>query len=202
MSNWDARTIETYDRSAEQLAEYFAGIGPRVADIERGLGLAGVGSTAKVVEIGCGDGRDAVEIVPRVASYEGVDPSAGLLELARKKLPDVSFVLADALTYKYPTNLDVIFAFASLLHVDIDGMGDALDYASAALRPGGIYYMSLKEREVYTQELQTDQYGERMFYYYTPEIIELQAGFGFDPVYVDHQQVGSTQWFTLALQKN
>ena len=57
--------INTYNKSARELSEYFQGIGPRVKDItnvfnyfpkERHLAL-------KVIEIGCGDGRDAKEII-------------------------------------------------------------------------------------------------------------------------------------------
>jgi len=32
--NWDTKTIDTYDKSARALADYFKGIGPRL-----GLGL-------------------------------------------------------------------------------------------------------------------------------------------------------------------
>jgi hypothetical protein len=61
--NWHERTLQTYNESAEELAEQFKGIGARTQDIERGLSLTGSGRNARVVEIGCGDGRDAEEIV-------------------------------------------------------------------------------------------------------------------------------------------
>lgn len=65
-------TISTYDKSAKELAEYFKGHGTRVEDIELALKLAGSPKNAKVVEVGCGDGRDAAEIVMRVGSYIGL----------------------------------------------------------------------------------------------------------------------------------
>ena len=94
--NWHNKTVETYDQSAEQLAEYFKGIGPRVDDIECALNLAGNPHSARVIEVGCGDGRDAEEIVKRVKFYEGIDPSEGLLALAKRKVPDTTFIKADA----------------------------------------------------------------------------------------------------------
>lgn len=73
--NYTKTTIATYDNSAEELAEYFRSIGPRIQDLEKGLSLAGANKgTARVVEIGCGDGRDAREIIKRVDWYEGFDP--------------------------------------------------------------------------------------------------------------------------------
>lgn len=199
--DWNAKTVNTYDYSANELAEYFTGIGARVDDIELGLQLSGSKDDIQVVEIGCGDGRDATEIVPRVSSYVGVDPSEGLLEIARKRLPDVTFVKADALSYNYPENIYAIFAFASLLHVNKSDMQIALEKASRCLRSGGIYYISLKERDDYTEEVKNDQYGERMFYYYSPSIIKDLSAQWFDVVHEDHQQIGHTAWFTIALKR-
>lgn len=200
--DWNTQTIKTYDESAKELAEYFKGIGARVSDIELGLKLANASSDAKVVEIGCGDGRDAEEIVKRVAWYEGYDPSEGLLDIARQRLPDASFVKADALSYQYPENLDVVYAFASLLHVDQENLKIALVKIAAALRKDGIAFISLKERLAYEEEAKEDQYGRRMFYYYNPALIQELAGDSFVVAHEDHQTIGHTDWFTLALRKN
>ncbi|HEX6258470.1 MAG TPA: class I SAM-dependent methyltransferase [Candidatus Saccharimonadales bacterium] len=199
--DWNTQTIKTYDESAKELAEYFKGIGARVSDIELGLKLANANSEAKVVEVGCGDGRDAEEIVKRVAWYEGYDPSEGLLDIARKRLPDASFVTADALTYQYPENLDVVYAFASLLHVNQGDMKVALTKIAAALRKDGIAFISLKERPTYEEEVKEDQYGKRMFYYYNARLIQELAGHAFIVAHEDHQTIGRTDWFTLALKK-
>ncbi len=199
--DWNAKTISTYDSSASKLADYFKGIGARIDDIKLGIQLCGSKDSIHVVEIGCGDGRDAAEIVSRVSTYVGVDPSEGLLEIARKRLPDATFVKADALSYVYPENTDVIYAFASLLHINKSDMKLALEKASKCLRSGGIYYISLKERDEYTEEVKNDQYGERMFYYYSAAIIRDLSAPWFDVVHKEHQQIGHTAWFTIALKK-
>lgn len=199
--DWNTETIETYDKSAKELAEYFKGIGARTEDIERAIELAHAGSKARVVEIGCGDGRDAEEIVPRVAFYEGYDPSEGLLEIARKRLPGTSFIKADALTYNYPENLDVVYAFASLLHVDKTDFKRALEKIAAALRTGGIAYISLKERPAYEAEVREDEFGKRMFYYYHPTVVKALAEDLFEPVHEAHYTIGHGKWFRIALRK-
>lgn len=199
--DWNAKTVNTYDSSANELAKYFKGIGARIDDIELGIRLCVSKDKPRVIEIGCGDGRDAAEIIPRVSSYVGVDPSEGLLEIARKRLPSATFIKADALSYVYPENTDVIYAFASLLHINKSDMKLALEKASKCLRSGGIYYISLKERDEYTEEVKNDQYGERMFYYYSPAIIRDLSAQWFDVVHQEHQQIGHTAWFTIALKK-
>lgn len=182
------------------MAEYFRGIGARINDVETAISLRGTDTKLRALEIGCGDGRDAEEIIKRVDWYEGFDPSEGLLNIARDRLPNASFVNADAISYSYPENLDVVFAFASLLHVNKSDMKRVLSLATESLNTGGIIYLSLKESVEYKEEVKTDSYGQRMFYYYTPENIEELAS-SLEPVYEDHQIIGHTKWFTMALRK-
>jgi SAM-dependent methyltransferase len=198
---YDERTIATYDNSAQDLAEYFAGVGPRITLIQKGLELAGNPANASVVEVGCGDGRDAVEIISRVGRYEGFDPSAGLLELARNRLPDASFVQADALTYAYPEDLDVVYAFASFLHLTRDDFGTACNRAALALRTGGVLLMTLKERDSYQGELVHDQFGTRQFYFYDEATVRKTAGSGFEFAFVERERIKQTPWLLLGLRK-
>jgi SAM-dependent methyltransferase len=199
--SFDKETIATYDRSPERFAEYFGGFGARVKDIDKAFELSGNPEAARVVEIGCGDGRDAVEIVKRAAWYEGFDPSKGLLELARERKLAGNFVEADALSYEFPENLDIVFAFASLLHVSRDDLQKTLGKVHDSLRDGGIMYLSLKRRAEYTAERQEDQYGGRQFYYYDQPTVLAAAGNDYRRVHRGRQIRGGTRWLTLALQK-
>jgi SAM-dependent methyltransferase len=198
----DKLTIQTYDQSADQLANYFAGYGSRVEDIETAIALTHKDpKIISAIEIGCGDGRDAAEIVKRVKWYEGFDPSAGLLDLAKRKSLEANFRLADALSYDYPPDIDLCFAFASLLHVNRADLAKVFAKVHTSLRENGIFYISLKERSHYQEELQEDKFGKRMFYYYNPEVVQQIAGTAFKTVFEDRQLQGATDWFTIALEK-
>lgn len=202
MSDLRQATIDTYNNSAEKFAEYFRGIGSRVEDVERGLTLAGAEDrTARVVELGCGNGRDAVEIVKRVGFFEGVDNSYGMIELARKTVPSGNFRIEDMVEYKFPKRLDIIFAFASLLHLDRDEVRTVLRKSQDALRPGGIFYISSKLKPEFQTEVQKDQFGERKFFYYNPTLIKRLGGTAFSSAYESRQTIGTTDWFTLALKR-
>lgn len=130
-------TIDTYNRSAKELSKYFNGIGSRIKDIKLAFGLAGNPKNARVVEIGCGDGRDAKEIVKRAEWYEGFDISEELIKIARQAVPQAHFKVADAANYTFPAYLDVVFAFASLLHLNKTEVRAILDRVHKALNPGG-----------------------------------------------------------------
>jgi len=201
MTDWRQKTIDTYNNSAKDLAEYFRGIGARTNDIEKALQLAGNPPQARVVEIGCGDGRDAKEIVRRVNWYLGFDISNELIKLARKHVAGAEFQVADIADFDFPSNLDVIYAFASLLHSDKDEVRKVLRRAALALKPEGIFYISLKQAPDYESRIKKDMYGERLFYFYNPEIIEELAADKYKKVDVSFQRIGDTDWFTIALKK-
>ena len=194
-------TIEAYNQNAERISEKFQGLGARIDDIERGLKLASKERGAKVIELGSGDGRDAVEIVSRVDSYVGVEPSKGLLGIAHKTLPDAQFVEQTAQDYVFPEDVDVIFAFASLLHVNREDLKKVFDNMHASLRLGGIVYLSLKEASDYASLTTDDQWGLREFFLYSAANIQEIAGNRFETVYEDHQVKNGTDWLTIALAK-
>jgi len=199
--DWQKQNTKVYNDSAKEIAKYFKGIGSRIEDIEKGLELANKITGANVIELGCGDGRDATEIIKRVSKYVGIDPSTGLLAIAKENNPTGLFVVSNAVAYDYPTELDTIFAFASLLHVNYDDLSLVFKKAAGALRTGGIFYISLKERSEYTEEIKQDAYGDRMFYYYNSAIVKNLAGKLYETAYEYRKTIGETDWFTIALKK-
>jgi SAM-dependent methyltransferase len=200
MTNWRQKTVDTYNHSAKELAEYFRGIGPRSNYIELALAICGK-KNPKVLEIGCGDGRDAREILQHTPHYLGFDPANEAIRLARETAPDGTFFVADATTFAYPLGQDVVFAFASILHLDEEALKVTLQKVQACLNTDGVFYISTKYSGEYRSEVKKDTYGERMFYYYNPSLVEKLAGDGFGTVTTFRETIGSTSWFELVLQK-
>lgn len=197
------QTVDTYNNSAEELATYFKGIGSRTKDIDIAIELCPTQANPNVLEIGCGDGRDAEEIVKRTTSYVGFDISSALIKLAQAKVPRAHFEVADATTFNYPSDLDIVFAFASLLHLDKEEVGIVMKKVEQALKPGGIFYISLKLAPKYEHRVKQDQFGTRLFYFYNPKLITELAGSGFESVQssTGFVTVGNTEWFEIALRK-
>lgn len=156
------------------------------------------------LELGCGDGRDAVEIANRVSLYRGLDYSKELINIARaRNLHNAIFEVADmrSLDFKQYGSPDVIFAFASLLHLDKKQIKQLFINSASILNDGGLWYVSLKYSEAYTSDIKKDAYGTRLFYLYHPDEIKELAGERFKEVYRDFQDIGETKWFTIALKK-
>jgi trans-aconitate methyltransferase len=198
-------TITNYNQSAQAMAEHFQSYddGAAKGEIELAVRLAGNPKRPRIVEVGCGAGKDAAEIFRIAGWYEGFDPAVKLLELARAHVPAASFVQADTLSYDYPKELNIVFAFASMLHLDKQDFAQACQKIAAALQPGGVLCLSLKEADTYTKLLQQDKFGERLFYLYTVPLVRELAGDAFEQVYESHQLAGpeKKRWFTLILRK-
>jgi trans-aconitate 2-methyltransferase len=69
----------------------------------------------KVYDLGCGPGNSTEVLHKRFpkASITGVDSSPDMLEKARKRLPDMTFVEADLNTWTPPADADVFYSNAT-----------------------------------------------------------------------------------------
>jgi SAM-dependent methyltransferase len=201
----DPQTIKTYNASAAQLASHFQTYkGGAVLDsISRSFALAAKLKDGMVIEIGCGTGKDAAEIIKYTDQYEGFDPAQGLLEIARKHVPEATFTEADALSYAYPSGAIIVFAFASLLHLNRDDFMAVAAKVAESLQTGGVFCMTLKEADAYAEQTQEDDFGTRLFYLYSPELVREMLNPSFELVYEGHDIVGpkKKKWMSLIFVK-
>jgi len=192
-------TENTYDKAARGYAEKFKNIGVRSKDVDIVFSLVDTVNPS-VVEIGCGAGREAEYILTKTNNYVGMDISEGMLEIARENLPDVCFVKADIATYQFPNHIDIVFAFASLLHSSKEELQVIFRNMHEVLNKEGVVYVSLKRKEEHSSATVEDMYGPRQFYYYTKANILDIAGDNFEEVFYQEQELGES-WFTMILKK-
>lgn len=105
--------------------------------------LAALPPGGKILELGCGNGRDAAHMLARGFDVEATDGTPELAAEAGKRLGRPVAILRfedlDA-TGAY----DGIWASASLLHVPAETLVDVLTRIRRALRSGGIFTASFK----------------------------------------------------------
>ncbi len=193
------RTVESYNKSAISIAKKFDNLSVRVENINEIFSLFNK-LDLSVLEIGCGNGRDAQEIVKHTNNYRGLDISEELIKLARIKVPQTRFEIADVEQYDFPKNLDVVIAFASLLHVDKENFRVILEKIFASLNSGGVVYLSLKYSDVYKEVEQKDEFGVRTFYLYSKQDIR-EAAKGFRFLKEEVQELRGQKWLEVILQK-
>jgi SAM-dependent methyltransferase len=193
------QTIHTYNESAISLAKKFDELGARISDIEETFALIQKGNPF-VLEIGCGNGRDAVEITKRTNNYLGIDISEKLIELAKQKVPNANFQVADIETFTFPGDLDMVFAFASLIHVPKEALARILIEAGMALSENGVIRLSMKYADTYSETTKEDEFGIRTYYLYSKGDIEEVAS-GFKIIKSELNDLRGQMWLEIILQK-
>jgi SAM-dependent methyltransferase len=70
---------------------------------------------ASVLDAGCGTGRVAIELARRGVEVVGVDADADMLDRARRKAPDIEWVVADLATLDLGRTFDIVVLAGNVL---------------------------------------------------------------------------------------
>lgn len=197
--NSKEETIDTYNKNAQGFADKFDRVGVCLPLITQAFDII-TKEQAQVLEIGCGNGRDASEILKRTPNYLGLDLSEEFIKLAQKNNPNGKFIVADIKKYPLPANLDIIFSFAALIHIPQIKLGEIFSSALENLNPGGLIVITMKAADTYQEVIKDDEFGRRTYYLYSvEEIKELASGF----ILIESRikELRNHPWLELILQK-
>ena len=159
----DPATMLFYSKEAP----VYAASGPRSEN--RGLRdfLELLAPEARILELGCGGGRDAEAMI--AAGFD-VDPTDGIPEIARKaekrlgrNVRVLCFDELDAIEA-----YDAVWASASLLHVPRSSLPQILARVFRALKPGGLHFASYKSKGTEGR----DNDGRYFNYLTRPEVVD------------------------------
>jgi len=158
----------TYDDVAARFAVVNAQMPPAVLDSARQL-LEIVGAPARILELGCGHGRDAAWLEAHGVDVVAADLSAGMLAETRLRVtgPVVQLDMR-ALAFRSAV-FDGVWSNAAMLHLPKAAVPSALAGVRRILRPGGAFFVSIQVGEGETWEAAS--YGQpvaRFFSRYAP----------------------------------
>jgi SAM-dependent methyltransferase len=190
---------KAYNTAAHAYRKRYDAVPARVEDIEFTLSYIRTDNPF-VVEIGCAYGREARYLLNKISRYIGIDICDEYIHMAQTEVVGGEFICADVLEYEFPKGIDVVFAFASLLHLPKDEIALVLQKVARALSVGGLVFLSLKRRDSYEAEMITDDVVSRQFYYYNRETITDVLPVGLVEVFYAEQNRNES-WFTIILQK-
>lgn len=164
---------------------------------------------SRIIDVGCAGGYKSQYLMERGMSVLGIDISKKFIEIAKREYPAGEFRVIDMNKIdQMREKFDAVFAQASILHLPKKEGATILKKFSDVLKPGGICFVSVKERRVdgVAEEQKTESdYGydyTRLFSYYTEE--DLRAYYekaGFDVKDVWRLPVGRTVWLQIVGEK-
>ena len=161
-------TIASYNMTARRYALQFGDVsmGPY---LERFVGMLPPGR-ATVLDAGCGTGRDCRWFEERGMDVLGVDLSSGLLNEARGVCRG-RLVQGDLRALPFAKNsVDGVWSCASLVHLPIADVSEALGQFRSVLRPGGALFVSV--RHGVGGEWRPDgEGGRRYFHFHQPQAL-------------------------------
>lgn len=123
----------------------------------------------KVLEVGCGGGRDAEVLMSLGFDYIGTDISEGLLKVAIKTVPSLKFLKQDIYNLEFPKgSLDGFWASAVFLHIPKSKISKALKSLKKIIKPGGVGFISVKEGvgEKFTDDVEKEFAGKRFWSFF------------------------------------
>jgi ubiquinone/menaquinone biosynthesis C-methylase UbiE len=166
----DKQTIDSYDKIAEEFHKRNA---KSIWSKEYQIFAQLMGDRKDILEIGCGTGRDAEELINLGFTYTGIDASIGMLKLAQERIPQGKFQVGDFFKLDFAdNNFDGFWAAAAFLHVPKADIDLVIKESYRILKPGGIGFISMKEK-THKEEgvIHEEKYGgiQRYFAFYTQD---------------------------------
>lgn len=124
----------------------------------------------RVLEIGCGGGRDTKHLLKLGYEYLGTDIAGNLLKEARKRNPSAKFAKVSIYDLKFNKPFDGFWCSAVLLHVPKSRIDEALTAINACLKPNAAGFISIKKGVGEELERRIDLDGDgRLFSYWQDE---------------------------------
>jgi SAM-dependent methyltransferase len=170
------RTMASYDSQAEAYADLtwpfssFPGLADELAAFDS---AAPVG--ARLLDLGCGAGRDSNYLAHRGRHVVAADLSEALLREARRRLESdagrrVSLVRLDLKTLPFRDGtFGGVWASGSFLHLPASSFSRALTESARVLMPGGVAAISMKRGASQGWRRTARLAGERWFTFIDPE---------------------------------
>ena len=134
------KTIDYYNKHAEEFTASTFEVDmeslyqPFLAELPEG---------ARILDVGCGSGRDTLAFKDKGYQVEAIDYSAELVKKARE-LTNIEVRQQSFYDLAENNKYDGIWACASLLHCERDRLTEVLGLIFKALKPNGVCYMSFK----------------------------------------------------------
>lgn len=127
---------------------------------------------SSILDLGCGTGEPLARFfIEKGYKVTGIDGSPKMIELCKKRFPDEQWIVSDMREINLPQQFDVILAWHSFFHLDLDSQRKMFKLFETHIKPGGILAFTSGEeegeewsnnggQELYHASLSTEEYNK------------------------------------------
>lgn len=134
------KTIDYYNNFADEFAQ--ATLHVDMDSLYQPF-LVELPNTARILDVGCGSGRDTLAFKNIGYKVDAIDYSEELVKIATQ-LTGIQVKLQSFYEVNELEVYDGVWACASLLHCERDRLAEVIGQLITALKPNGVVYMSFK----------------------------------------------------------
>ncbi len=158
----DQSTFKFYSDHAPQIADRYESV---VSSLSLHFADSFI-TGSKVLDIGCGSGRDLAALYKQGYDCYGIDPVSNFIEIAQKKHPELSNRITGGhlpnLVIPFNGNFDGVLCSAVLMHIEIDQLQASALAIKSCLKKGGRLLYSVPSKRLDIDENNRDSNG-RLF---------------------------------------
>jgi 2-polyprenyl-3-methyl-5-hydroxy-6-metoxy-1,4-benzoquinol methylase len=191
MSDDNAETLRTYEQAAALYRERTVR-GDVEPDDLVGLVAELADAGASVLEVGSGPGVDADRLEALGFTVRRTDAARAFVELQRADGHRID--LLDVRTDDLGGPYDVVFAHAVLLHIDRAELPAVLTRLRAAVRPGGLLAMTLKEGDGEEWSSHKVELPRHFTYWRLEPLRDALVGAGWQPMVLERTSATYGPW--------
>lgn len=174
-----------------------------IAQLERAIQFTK--NRGAALDIGCGSEGRMIDLLSKHGFQpEGLDVSAEMISLARKRHPSIPFYHADISQWKFPRQYDFISAWDSTWHLPLDLQEPVLEKICAGLTPGGVHLFTTAGLDEAGEKSDSGDMGVLLAYGVPgiPRILELLPKFGCVCRHLEYDQYPEMHLYVIAQKRN
>jgi len=142
------KTVEYYDKSAHEWVSAHGGYEEESFWQDELVKFKKLLPNGNILEVGPGAGREASKLIELGYNYTGIEPSIGLLKIAKKRNPTGKFEkLSIEKLEKLNQKFDGFWAAAVFLHIPKNKIDEALQNTRNSLKGQAIGFVTMKNGE-------------------------------------------------------
>lgn len=124
--------------------------------------IKNIPTNSDILDLGCGTGEPIARFfIESGYKVTGVDGSSKMIELCKKRFPDLQWIVSDMRDIRLQKKFDAILAWHSFFHLDQDSQRKMFKIFESHIKPNGILAFTTGDEE---GEVWSDNGGQSLYH--------------------------------------